>query len=61
MAWTEEKRKKIWGRKANPATIMGFLIMLYGVMTRGYVGLGMIILGLVILIQGFRMHKKYSQ
>jgi len=56
MTWSEEKRKRIWGKKYNPAVLMGVFFML-GTYSAGIISF---ILGIILMFLGFRMYKKYS-
>ncbi len=56
MAWSEEKRKKIWGKKFNPAVLLGIFFLL-ATLTAGLISF---IIGLVFIYQGYRMYKKYG-
>lgn len=58
MAWSEEKRKKLWGKAANPGTILGVLLGLYGGMSYNLI---LIVLGLACFIAGLWYYNKYKK
>lgn len=53
MAWSEEKRKRIWGKKYNPAIALGmfFLVAIYSI------GAISFIIGILLMYSGFKMYK----
>lgn len=53
MAWSEEDRKRIWGKKYNPALLMGLLLLIVA----GWIGR---VAGLIIMFYGFKLYKKYK-
>ncbi len=57
MAWNEAKRKKIWGKKYNPAITFGIVMLLFSFVA----GLVPFIIGIIFMYLGYRMYKKYGR
>lgn len=58
MAWSELKRKQIWGKKFNPAIVTGMVIIAVSVLIGGF---PVLVFGLFIWGYGLSLRNKHRQ